>query len=516
MYKTLLFSLLFILSWDLLAQIPFVHEKRNYVWLTGSEDLTSEPIFGAGKIDFNSSPPLVEMFPREENGGLEQNHTFMCDASGNLLFYTDFEKIINGINFEIFENGSGLNAESVENNSLIPQASLCLPLPSHTDKYLLFYKDLFFNTSGEPICKDISFVTENLYYAIIDTDQGLVVEKDVPIISDILDSGKLIATRHANGRDWWLIGQRCDSNSFFRILIDPLGIHVMEDQFIGPDVLFGLSFAAFSPNGEKYVTSSAVNIEFGSFIDLYDFDRCSGLLSNHQRIYEELQPTFLRSVSFSPDSKLLYANSNLTLWQYNLMAEDISMSTDTIDLYVPPDSTIFGMSPSFGHMMHAPDDKIYMSCGGGCLGYHVIHNPNEQGIACNFQQLGLELPTYNFRTTPNHPYYTLGPIDGSLCDTLGIDNIMVSAQEPTKDIPNFTIFPNPTTETFSLKCNHTVKENTILKITDAMGRIVYTNVLDSGEMEYEIDVSRLAKGIYFYSVNIENRVVDVGKIVVVE
>jgi hypothetical protein len=34
----------------------------------------------------------------------------------------------------------------------------------------------------------------------------------------------------------------------------------------------------------------------------------------------------------------------------------------------------------------------------------------------------LELPTYNKFGIPNHPYYGLGPEDGSPCDTLGIDH----------------------------------------------------------------------------------------------
>ena len=39
------------------------------------------------------------------------------------------------------------------------------------------------------------------------------------------------------------------------------------------------------------------------------------------------------------------------------------------------------------------------------------------------EQHGIRLPTQNARSLPNFPNYRLGPIDGSPCDTLGIDNI---------------------------------------------------------------------------------------------
>ena len=54
---------------------------------------------------------------------------------------------------------------------------------------------------------------------------------------------------------------------------------------------------------------------------------------------------------------------------------------------------------------------------------HVIHSPDLPGSDCRFEQHGVQLPTLNNTTLPNFPNYRLGPLDGSPCDTLGLDNI---------------------------------------------------------------------------------------------
>ena len=53
---------------------------------------------------------------------------------------------------------------------------------------------------------------------------------------------------------------------------------------------------------------------------------------------------------------------------------------------------------------------------------HVMNFPNRQGIQCDFRQRAIELPYYTFGANAYYPNYRLGPVDGSSCDTLGIDN----------------------------------------------------------------------------------------------
>ena len=53
---------------------------------------------------------------------------------------------------------------------------------------------------------------------------------------------------------------------------------------------------------------------------------------------------------------------------------------------------------------------------------HVINTPNQPGLASHLAQHSINLPNLNDKSIPNFPNYRLGPLDGSPCDTLGLDN----------------------------------------------------------------------------------------------
>ncbi|MDP1818004.1 MAG: hypothetical protein Q8K92_26365, partial [Leadbetterella sp.] len=88
-------------------------------------------------------------------------------------------------------------------------------------------------------------------------------------------------------------------------------------------------------------------------------------------------------------------------------------------------------------MQLAPDNKIYMCATNGIKYLHVIHHPDEYGINCLFQQRGIVLPTYNASSVSYSPYFRLGPLDNSLCDTLGLDNHPVAWYRYEQDTLDF-------------------------------------------------------------------------------
>ena len=96
--------------------------------------------------------------------------------------------------------------------------------------------------------------------------------------------------------------------------------------------------------------------------------------------------------------------------------------------------------------MLAPDGKIYIVPPGGSRHLHVIHSPNEPGLACNVEQRAIDLPTWEYWGMPNLPYYNLYDVLGSPCDTLGIDDPLTATQEPAGpgSVPAI-LYPNPTT-----------------------------------------------------------------------
>ncbi len=144
----------------------------------------------------------------------------------------------------------------------------------------------------------------------------------------------------------------------------------------------------------------------------------------------------------------------------------------------------------------APDNKIYINSLPSSFRYHIIHNPDEPGQSANFEQNALFLPTFNRRTIPNNPNYRLGPLDGSPCDTLGIDNVMVNIEEQENEYPaTFTLFPNPSSGRVTLESMYSVGEKADLWLTDFSGRVLQR--LDVvGNSSVEIDLDGLSNGIY--------------------
>ena len=100
------------------------------------------------------------------------------------------------------------------------------------------------------------------------------------------------------------------------------------------------------------------------------------------------------------------------------MADDIQATKDTVAIYdgftspQPPFGTTFFLAQL------APNGKIYLNANNGGLHMHVINKPDQPGELCDFQQHGIELPTWNSFSMPNFPNYRLGPLFGSPCDTI--------------------------------------------------------------------------------------------------
>ena len=57
---------------------------------------------------------------------------------------------------------------------------------------------------------------------------------------------------------------------------------------------------------------------------------------------------------------------------------------------------------------------------------HIMEFPNRKGIDCSVKLRVLKIPYYTFGANAYYPNYRLGPVDGSACDTLGIDNMPVA------------------------------------------------------------------------------------------
>ncbi|MDZ7910566.1 MAG: hypothetical protein U5O16_01775 [Rhodococcus sp. (in: high G+C Gram-positive bacteria)] len=131
---------------------------------------------------------------------------------------------------QIMENGDSLNLEATLGwNFAMPivQGAMILPCPEQINCYYVFHTNL--TTQNEP--NGLHLISKILHCTTVDMTYnnglGKVIEKNKIIVNDTLDLGKITATRHANGRDWWVIIPEYQTNKYYTLLITPQGLKTL-------------------------------------------------------------------------------------------------------------------------------------------------------------------------------------------------------------------------------------------------------------------------------------------------
>jgi hypothetical protein len=487
--------------------LPYVFsQKYDNVWLMGYDaSFAPDDSFCVSVFDFSTGNLQVgvnqdmEVFFQETNVSL-------CDSEGNLKMYSNGVHIFNR-NHQIMENGANLmDGGALQSNSL-PQGVLAFYMPGNGNQAVLIH------AIDEYVQAPLwTVAVTGLYYSIVDLSanagEGKVIQKKIPLLIDTLDYGKLTATRHGNGRDWWILVNEVNSNRFYKILLNDLGIIVYNNQAIGENVLETLGQAVFSPDGKIYAIAGSYNEVVGKFLSVYNFDRCSGELSNPQQLnwHDQIYgPTV--GIAISPNSRYLYTSSNRYIYQYDLLASNIETSRQIVAIYD-------GFQSPFGSKFYlaqlGPDNKIYINCSNSENVMHVIHNPDELGLACNVEQHGIQLPCYNAYSIPNFPNYRLGDWHGSPCDSLGIN----PSVEPFGKIADFNIYPNPANISALITFNAPVTKDCRVILYDLASRVVLSEAVVEGSEAHKLSLDNLLNGWYFVCILENGEIVAREKLVV--
>ena len=405
--------------------ISLAAQKHDYHWITGydgGEISHDQPWFGLSVLKFSDFGKVDTINLQDPSIDMKFFNTTISDENGNLMFYTNGVGLNNYLH-QLMLNGDGMGGipgtTGEEGGSSIPQGGIGVPWPGMPNQYFLLQeKSEYFPDDEEHPRK----TTALLYSRInmnVNNEEGEVIEKRIVFLQDTVERGKSKLVRHANGRDWWHIKNKLDENVFYRTLISPSGPELRGQQTVGVTVMQGTGQAVFSPDGSKYAVLSTVSDLIGGVIAIYDFDRCSGLLSNQVYIPVD-NDSASGGLAISPNNRYLYQSSSWYVYQYDLFAEDIESSRAIIATY---DLNIDWFPTLFYAAQLAPDGRIYIICPNSVPVMHRIEYPDEPGEACIVKQHSVRLPTLNAFSIPNNPNYRLGPIDGSPCDTLGIDNL---------------------------------------------------------------------------------------------
>jgi hypothetical protein len=454
----------------------------NSNWIVGYDSNNGLP-YGTTKIEITNSTITTINYPVEMSFGITLGT--ICDSNGNILLYSNGTYIANMQN-DSMVNGTGLNpsiyTSSVGSYGLnIPQANLVLPFLGNSNKYYLFHST--FDDDATEV------LTKNIYYSVVDisldSGRGAVIDKNHVLINGRFNTGRLIACKHANGRDWWLFAHGFQNNKIYRWFISPSGISgpTIQNWMIDRDNWAGAFI--FSPDGSK-----AVYHGNAQGTEIYDFDRCLGIFSNGIFIPSN-DSSGVGGCAISPNSQYLYINTYDSLWQYDLTSSNIAASELFIDVYNGDIDSITGWLPTnFNFMFLAADGKIYMATGNSTRYYHVINAPDSGGLSCNFVQKGLQIPALKYITVPNFPNYYLGADTNSICDSLS----HIGLEEKEKIV--MAVFPNPVSSGGVSLQYKTITQEGKIDLYDRDGRLVKQYYVSPYTSMYHLKLPAIKSGMY--------------------
>jgi hypothetical protein len=462
-------------------------------------------------MNFNDmSNIIVDTSAIGPNGGFPLiNQSTISDNEGNLFCYSaGTQYSFHGLyvydrNHNIMPHGYNLQGHP-------GLTSLLVSFPgSDSLIYLFHYSRDTVNTNNF-----------RLFYSIINKNLngglGDVMLRDSMILYGTLANLKLAICKHGNGRDWWLFTKDYLSDVYYYFLLTPNGIINMGTQNIGSNDHRVYGKLIFSNDGTKMMSVSDLGC-----LNVFDFDRCSGLLSNYKDIGEHTvtEATGYYSAAFSPDGNIIYVSpfyDTKVFYQWNLNAgtiTDIRNSKLLLNEY--PDTGIININYAYFWHNLAPNGKIYIPMannywvnGNTYVSQHldVIENPDVPGIGCNYVRQGFSLNGKRVcGNMPNMAYFALGADSGSICDTL----VHIGISEISEKENIIEVFPNPSSGIFSLQLKDLSDKIISVQVEDIFG----TKVLSAKTFVSTFDISNKPQGIYFVHVKTQKKKMLAAKVI---
>lgn len=416
-------------------------QKEGDQWVFGY-DGSGSPELSIMNLDFRSGH-LDIILKTNLTTNLSGTASNICNSEGEPILWTNGMEIFGRDGVKIADTIAHLGLGNYWNHFYseilnkprgfpVSEGAIILPSSNIDDTYSVIYHS---SISVNGTTFEIDKILEAKIH--VENDSSFTLMYKDSLIGEKVQfySPRIEAVRHGNGRDWWIVTFEERTGLYFSYILGPEGIWLQHSGTTEPVLgSGGGAMSSFSPNGNFFARMDIDSPYEEQVLTLYSFDRCSGVLEILDTFKAEIGA--LTAPCFSPSERYLYGNNNENLWQWDLWAEDIAASktlVDTFDGFIAPGF----FAQNFGQQMAAPDGRIYIIPTGSSDYMHVIERPNLQAKDCKFLQHHIKLPAPNTRTAPNIPNFRLGPLDGSPCDTLGIDNIPVSRWRYEEDEPGW-------------------------------------------------------------------------------
>jgi hypothetical protein len=451
----------------------------NHIWLLGTD--TGFPM---GRIEFDSnSYTLVQSQRKMTFKGTEATYS---NINGNFLMSSNGVWIAN-VNNDTMLNGGGLNPGGTTglypNGLVLPNANIFLPYPDDSTKYILFHHTDSIDQNSYSVYQIFTSTID----ITLDSGKGKVISKNAIALQDTLNWG-IAACKHANGRDWWIVCQKQRTDILITMLLTPSGISNITYQSLGvPLARFNVTQLTFSQDGSKFAYNRYDPPTSDESLVICDFDRCTGIFANAQNIPITLGEA-IWGLAFSSSGNYVYVCSSNYIFQVDVVSNTVD-TVATYDGFCDPNPP---WCTTFWNMYLAANGKIYITSGSAVHQIHEMNYPDAGGIACDVQQHSVNLNgIWNFRAVPNHPSYYLGPVLGSVCDSLGL-----SIQEIDHDF-RFRIYPNPVLNgILSIGYFLPQNKNGLFQIYDVTGKVIFKYTLPPWSNEQSFKLPELSDGVY--------------------
>lgn len=441
--------------------------------------------------------------------GFNYSNACISDEHGNFLFSS------NGLNVydKLYQKITGAiiwtpQTQPLQNMGLNrTHSSFFLPWPDDTNRYVLVYSipEITSVNSG-PCSGGWGQLATHVYYTILDKNLngglgGIVTASNVAVTDTLAHFFGLTACKHANGRDWWIFAKERCTNAFDRILLTPAGFQFQGKQYVGPVITAGDGANCGFSNDGNYM----YNIVSDTVTYLYKFDRCTGLFMDTISLRIPWPGEFYSA--FSSNSKVLYrtaGNMSTNTSQYDLTKWNqpggvlgsrllIDPVVDTLSCSNYPIGS--GNSACFPKL--APDGKIYF---GHCFpcNLSVINFPDSLDTICQMEYNTIVLPTSHSSSLPHMPNYRLGPVTGSICDSL----TSIHELQPQE----ISLYPNPATDRIQISSSRSLS-GTIITLFNVQGQQLLQQASGFGNV-FEVELPKSVNtGIYFLRIHANEGVV---------